>query len=65
VTGAMIAEWLSTGEGLGGMISRAAGSFGYDLMWACAITIAGVTMLVYALVAVADTLVQERMGRLS
>jgi ABC-type nitrate/sulfonate/bicarbonate transport system permease component len=47
------------------MISRAAGSFGYDLMWACAITIAAVTMLVYAVVAVADTLVQERMGRLS
>ncbi|HEY0217502.1 MAG TPA: ABC transporter permease subunit [Cellulomonas sp.] len=65
VTGAMIAEWLSTGQGLGGAISRAAGSFGYDLMWASAITIAAVTMAVYAVVAIADTLVQERMGRLS
>lgn len=65
VTGAMIAEWLSTGRGLGGAISRAAGSFGYDAMWASAITVAAVTMAVYAVVSVVDTLVQERMGRLS
>lgn len=65
VTGAMIAEWLSTGEGLGGAISRAAGSFGYDAMWASAITVAAVTMLAYAVVSVVDTLVQDRMGRLS
>lgn len=65
VTGAMIAEWLSTGEGLGGAISRAAGSFGYDQMWAAAITIAAVTMLAYAVVSVADTLVLDRMGQLS
>jgi ABC-type nitrate/sulfonate/bicarbonate transport system permease component len=65
VTGAMIAEWLSTGRGLGGAISRAAGSFGYDAMWASAITVAAVTMAVYAVVSVIDTLVQERMGRLS
>lgn len=65
VTGAMIAEWLSTGEGLGGAISRAAGSFGYDQMWASAITIAAVTMLAYAVVSIADTLVLERMGQLS
>lgn len=65
VTGAMIAEWLSTGKGLGGAISRAAGSFGYDAMWASAITVAAVTMAVYAVVSIVDTLVQERMGRLS
>lgn len=65
VTGAMIAEWLSTGEGLGGAISRAAGSFGYDQMWAAAITIAAVTMLAYAVVSIADTLVLDRMGQLS
>ncbi|MEV7972804.1 ABC transporter permease subunit [Cellulomonas sp. NPDC089187] len=65
VTGAMIAEWLSTGEGLGGAISRAAGSFGYDQMWASAIVIAAVTMIAYAIVSVADTLVLERMGQLS
>ncbi len=65
VTGAMIAEWLSTGQGLGGAISRAAGSFAYDAMWASAITVAAVTMLAYAVVSVADSLVQDRMGQLS
>jgi ABC-type nitrate/sulfonate/bicarbonate transport system permease component len=65
VTGAMIAEWLSTGQGLGGAISRAAGSFGYDAMWASAITVAALTMAVYAVVSVVDTLVQERVGQLS
>jgi ABC-type nitrate/sulfonate/bicarbonate transport system permease component len=65
VTGAMIAEWLSTGKGLGGAISRAAGSFGYDAMWASAITVAAVTMLAYAVVSIADSLVQDRMGRLT
>lgn len=57
VTGAMIGEWLSTGQGLGGMISRAAGSFSYGQMWAAAVIITGVTVLVYALVSVLDTVV--------
>lgn len=65
VTGAMIAEWLSTGQGLGGAISKAAGSFGYDAMWASAITVAAVTMLAYAVLSIVDTLVQERIGQLS
>jgi ABC-type nitrate/sulfonate/bicarbonate transport system permease component len=65
VTGAMIAEWLSTGEGLGGAISKAAGSFGYDAMWASAITVAAVTMLAYAVLSIADAVVTERMGQLT
>ncbi|MGO2658264.1 ABC transporter permease [Mycetocola reblochoni] len=62
VTGAMIGEWLSTGEGLGGIISRASGSFSYDQMWAAAVTVAGVTVLAYAVVSVVDTLVTDRLG---
>jgi ABC-type nitrate/sulfonate/bicarbonate transport system permease component len=61
----MIAEWLSTGEGLGGAISKAAGSFGYDAMWASAITVAAVTMLAYAVLSIADAVVTERMGQLT
>lgn len=62
VTGAMIGEWLSTGEGLGGIISKASGSFRYDEMWAAAVTIAGVTVLAYAVVSVIDTLITERLS---
>ncbi|MGO3886588.1 MAG: ABC transporter permease [Mycetocola sp.] len=61
VTGAMIGEWLSTGEGLGGLISRAAGSFNYGQMWAAAVTMTAVTVVVYAIVSVADTLMSARL----
>jgi ABC-type nitrate/sulfonate/bicarbonate transport system permease component len=65
VTGAMIAEWLATGEGLGGSIARASGSFGFDEMWASAVVITGTTMLVYAVVSILDTIVVARFGALS
>jgi len=65
VTGAMIAEWLATGEGLGGSIARASGSFGFDAMWASAVVITGTTMVFYAVVSILDTLVVARFGALN
>lgn len=62
VTGAMIGEWLSTGEGLGGSISRASGSFDYTYMWAAATAITAATMLAYAIVSIVDALVNDRFG---
>ncbi|WP_261165683.1 ABC transporter permease [Microbacterium sp. Marseille-Q6965] len=62
MTGAMIGEWLSTGEGLGGSISRAAGSFDYGHMWAAAVAITAVTMIAYAVVSIVDALVVDRLG---
>jgi ABC-type nitrate/sulfonate/bicarbonate transport system permease component len=64
VTGAMIGEWLATGDGLGGFISRSAGAFGYDGMWAAAVVVTGFTMVVYIFVSVIDALVQNRFGAL-
>lgn len=57
VVGAMIAEWLSTGEGLGGSISKAVAAFSYSRMWASAVTIALVTMLAYSVMSIIDDLV--------
>lgn len=65
VTGAMIGEWLATGDGLGGFISRSAGAFGYDAMYASAAVIAAVTMLFYTVVSIVDSLVERRFGALS
>jgi ABC-type nitrate/sulfonate/bicarbonate transport system permease component len=65
VTGAMIGEWLATGDGLGGFISRSAGGFGYDAMWASAVVITGFTMTVYVVVSIFDALVQTRFGATS
>lgn len=62
VTGAMIGEWLATGDGLGGFISRSAGAFGYDAMYASAAVIAAVTMLFYTVISIVDSLVERRFG---
>ena len=53
----MIAEWLSTGEGLGGSISKAVAAFSYSRMWASAVTIALVTMVAYSVMSIIDDLV--------
>ena len=65
VTGAMIGEWLATGQGLGGYISRSAGEFSYAAMWASAVAVTAFTMVVYTVVGIADTLVQRRFGALA
>jgi ABC-type nitrate/sulfonate/bicarbonate transport system permease component len=62
MTGAMVGEWLATGEGLGGSVARAAANFGYGEMWASAVVVTVVTMLFYAIVSVADTFVVRRFG---
>lgn len=59
VVGAMIAEWLSTGQGLGGAISKAVAAFSYSQMWSSAITIALVTMLAYSAMSILDDLVHQ------
>ena len=46
-------------------ISRSAGSFGYDAMWASAVLITGFTMLVYTVVSILDALVDRRFGALA
>ena len=63
VTGAMIGEWLATGDGLGGFISRSSGSFGYDAMWASAVVVTAVTMTAYTAVSILDALVQRRFAQ--
>ena len=65
VTGAMIGEWLSTGEGLGGSISRASGSFDYTYMWTAAAAITATTMLAYAIVSIIDSIATDRLGAIS
>lgn len=65
VTGAMIAEWLATGEGLGGSIARAAGAFDFTQLWASAVLIALFTMVTYTLVSIAEALVVRRYGAIA
>lgn len=59
-TGAMIGEWLATGDGLGGYISRSVGSFGYDIVWSGAVLVTVFSMLAYTVVSLADAVAQRR-----
>jgi ABC-type nitrate/sulfonate/bicarbonate transport system permease component len=60
VVGAMLAEWLATGQGLGYGMLQDANSFNYVDIWASAALLTGVSVLLYNLVAIAETAVLAR-----
>jgi len=62
MTGALLAEWLSTGEGIGGMITKFSASARYDDLWASVATITIVTLILYNLVQLVENVVLARMG---
>ena len=62
VTGALLAEWLSTGVGIGGMIQKYSASARFDELWASVAVITLVTLLLYNVVALIETIVLARAG---
>ncbi|MFB9473352.1 ABC transporter permease [Nonomuraea salmonea] len=60
IIGALIAEWLATGEGIGAEILRAIGGFRYDEVWADIVVVTGVSIVAYAVVGVVESLVLAR-----
>jgi ABC-type nitrate/sulfonate/bicarbonate transport system permease component len=62
VTGALLAEWLSTGQGIGGMIQKFNASAKFDELWASVALITLVTLLLYNLVQLIENAVLARMG---
>jgi ABC-type nitrate/sulfonate/bicarbonate transport system permease component len=62
VTGALLAEWLSTGTGIGGNIVKFNASAQFDDLWAAVAVITFVTLVLYNLVQIAENLVLARMG---
>ncbi|MFI5716212.1 ABC transporter permease [Nocardia sp. NPDC051750] len=62
VVGALLAEWLATGEGLGGQMLRAANEFQFDRLWASVVVLTVVCVVIYQVVAVAEDLVAARMS---
>jgi ABC-type nitrate/sulfonate/bicarbonate transport system permease component len=60
--GALLAEWLATGQGIGsGMLTAIAG-FRYGEMWASVVLVTGSSILLYALVGVLESIVLARFG---
>ncbi|GAA1695912.1 ABC transporter permease [Microbacterium sediminicola] len=62
ITGAMIAEWLATGRGMGYAIVAAVGSSEMSLVWSLAATITAVSIVLYNLVAIVERTVLARVG---
>jgi ABC-type nitrate/sulfonate/bicarbonate transport system permease component len=62
VTGALLAEWLATGQGLGGAIVAAVAQSKNFEVWASVVVITVVTLLLYGVAQLVETLVLRRMG---
>jgi ABC-type nitrate/sulfonate/bicarbonate transport system permease component len=60
VIGAMLAEWLATGQGMGYGMLQDANSFNYVDIWASAALLTGVSVLLYNMIAIAETAVLAR-----
>jgi sulfonate transport system permease protein len=60
--GALVAEWLATGKGIGGSILNAIGGFEYNYVWASIAILTGVSLLIYTLVGVIESLVLTGFG---
>lgn len=62
VTGALLAEWLSTGQGIGGNIVKFNSAAQFDNLWACVAMITLITLVLYNLVQLVENLVLAEMG---
>ncbi|SBS72911.1 ABC transporter permease [uncultured Microbacterium sp.] len=62
VTGALLAEWLSTGQGIGGMIQKFSATARFDDLWASVALITLVTLLLYNVVQIVENVALTRMG---
>jgi ABC-type nitrate/sulfonate/bicarbonate transport system permease component len=60
--GALVAEWLATGAGTGGVILRDIGAFGYDNLWASIVTLTAFSIVLYTLVGLVETFALARFG---
>ncbi|HET6502045.1 MAG TPA: ABC transporter permease subunit [Amycolatopsis sp.] len=60
--GALVAEWLATSGGIGGAIPNAIGGFDYDQVWADIVVLTGASLLIYTVVAVAESVVLTAAG---
>jgi len=60
--GALVAEWLATGGGIGGGIQNAIGAFDYGQVWSDIVLLTGISLLIYTCVGVAESVVLAAYG---
>ncbi|GAA1920552.1 ABC transporter permease [Microbacterium aoyamense] len=62
VTGALLAEWLSTGQGIGGSILKFNAQAQFTQLWTSIALITLITLLLYNIVQIVENIVLVRMG---
>ncbi|CAN5130233.1 ABC transporter permease [soil metagenome] len=62
ITGALLAEWLSTGDGIGGAANKEITLGDFPLLWASSVVITIVSLLLYMIVQAIESAVLARMG---
>lgn len=62
LTGALLAEWLATGDGIGSMIQTAYSQVQFSLVWSSVVVVTAVSLVLYNVVQVVETVVLTRMG---
>jgi ABC-type nitrate/sulfonate/bicarbonate transport system permease component len=61
--GAVLAEWLATGKGLGALMLNSTTTSRYDTLWASVVVFTVVSIAVYGIIAIAETAVLTRFGQ--
>ena len=62
ISGALLAEWLATGKGLGSTMLRASASSKFNIVWSGSVLIVAVSTAAYGLVGVIESIVARRIG---
>ncbi len=62
IIGALLAEWLATGKGLGYLMLQAGTTFDYNAVWAAVVIITTVSVIAFAFVGIIETAVLARYG---
>ena len=62
VTGALLAEWLSTGTGIGGSILKFSAQAQFAQLWTSIALITVITLVLYNIVQIVENIVLNRMG---
>ena len=62
LTGALLAEWLATGEGIGSTIQTASAQVQFSLVWSAVVVVTAVSLVLYNVVQLLEGLVLSRMG---
>lgn len=62
ISGATLAEWLATGQGMGHLLTMAAVSADYFTLWSAGILLVLIVLVIYALIGWLDRFVTARLG---